>query len=210
MAPIRMAPPGPTQPQAGVMATRPATRPEAAPSRLGWPRNDPLAEHPGQRRSGSRDGGVEDDERGQAVGLEVGAGVEAVPAEEEEAGTGQHEGQVVRRHLVLAVADALAQNDGADEAGDAGIDVHNGAAGEVDGAQLEEIAIGGVHQFGIGAQHGGLGLVGGGRGEIGQELGGRFLADHGLDDVEVVRPTACRRPGRPRTTPCGPWAGRRR
>src|SRR5262245_41520253 len=30
---------GPTQPQAGVTATRPATAPDAAPSRLGWPRN---------------------------------------------------------------------------------------------------------------------------------------------------------------------------
>src|SRR4026209_2618890 len=33
-----MAPAGPTQPQAGVMPTRPATAPEAAPSRLAWPR----------------------------------------------------------------------------------------------------------------------------------------------------------------------------
>ena len=57
-----------------------------------------------------------------------------IPAEEEEAGAGQHEGQVVRRHQVLAVAHALAEHDGADEAGDTGVDVHDGAAGEVDGA----------------------------------------------------------------------------
>jgi nicotinamide mononucleotide transporter len=38
-APTAMAPSGLTAPQAGVMATRPATAPEAAPKRLGWPRN---------------------------------------------------------------------------------------------------------------------------------------------------------------------------
>src|SRR5688572_4698462 len=37
MTPIAMAPIGPTQPQAGVMATRPATAPEAAPSIVGEP-----------------------------------------------------------------------------------------------------------------------------------------------------------------------------
>src|SRR5512144_1438011 len=36
-APITRPPPIPTQPQAGVMATRPATAPEAAPSKLGLP-----------------------------------------------------------------------------------------------------------------------------------------------------------------------------
>src|SRR5512139_4269823 len=36
--PIAIAPIGPTQPQAGVMATRPATAPDAAPSIVGVPR----------------------------------------------------------------------------------------------------------------------------------------------------------------------------
>src|SRR5689334_19394821 len=38
MMPIMMAPIGPTNPQAGVIATRPATAPEAAPSIVGLPR----------------------------------------------------------------------------------------------------------------------------------------------------------------------------
>src|SRR5512141_3492859 len=38
-APMAKPPPIPTQPQAGVMATRPATAPEAAPNRLGLPFN---------------------------------------------------------------------------------------------------------------------------------------------------------------------------
>src|SRR5687767_4502921 len=36
--PIIKAAVGPTQPQAGVMATRPAPAPSTAPTRLGWPR----------------------------------------------------------------------------------------------------------------------------------------------------------------------------
>ena len=38
-SPKKMAPIGPAQPQAGVIATRPATAPEAPPSMLGLPRN---------------------------------------------------------------------------------------------------------------------------------------------------------------------------
>src|SRR6185295_16240972 len=36
--PITTPPMGPTQPQAGVIATRPATAPDTPPSKLGWPR----------------------------------------------------------------------------------------------------------------------------------------------------------------------------
>ena len=46
----------------------------------------------------------------------------------------------LRRHVVLPEADALADHEGADEAGDAGVDVHDGAAGEVDRAEAEDQA----------------------------------------------------------------------
>jgi hypothetical protein len=46
---MTMAPIGPTKPQAGVIATRPATAPEAAPSIEGLPLQ-PLDQRPGQRR----------------------------------------------------------------------------------------------------------------------------------------------------------------
>ena len=39
--------------------------------------------------------------------------------------------------MLLAVADALAEHEGADQAGDAGVDVDDGAAGEVERAPLE-------------------------------------------------------------------------
>ena len=55
-------------------------------------------------------------------------------------------GQVVRRHRFLAVADALADHVGADQAGDAGVDVHHRAAGEVERALLPEQAGLGVHR----------------------------------------------------------------
>ena len=50
----------------------------------------------------------------------------------------RHERQRVRRHHVLAVARRWPIMMQPTSAGDAGVDVHDGAAGEVDGAHLEE------------------------------------------------------------------------
>jgi hypothetical protein len=50
----------------------------------------------------------------------------------------------VRRHQFLLVADALAEDDGADEGRDAGVDVDDGAAGEVQRAPAEDQAGRGV------------------------------------------------------------------
>ena len=69
--------------------------------------------------------------------------------------------QRVRRHDLLAVADALADQERADQAGDAGIDVHHGAAGEVDRAPLED-------QAGVGHDFVELGLRGGLGGGVGR------------------------------------------
>ena len=44
------------------------------------------------------------------------------------------------RHQLFAVADALADQESADEARDTGVDMHHGAAGEVDRAPLEDQA----------------------------------------------------------------------
>ncbi len=41
------------------------------------------------------------------------------------------------RHRLLAVADPLAEHECADQRGDAGVDVHHGAAGKIDGTPLE-------------------------------------------------------------------------
>ena len=68
---------------------------------------------------------------------------------------------------LLAVADALADHERADQTGDARIDVHDGAAGEVDRAPLEDLA-------GVGQDLVELGLRGGLGGLVGR--GGDALA----------------------------------
>jgi hypothetical protein len=56
------------------------------------------------------------------------------------AGADKGEGERVRSHQVAPVADALAEEERADEARHAGIDVHHRAAREVEGSEAEEIA----------------------------------------------------------------------
>jgi hypothetical protein len=106
---------------------------------------DPLAAGPRQGRGTRCNRRVEDDEGCQAIGLEVGTSVEAVPAEEQKARAGEHKGEIVRGHQILAETDALAEHQGADEARDTGVDVNDRAAGKVDGAPLEQVAIRGIH-----------------------------------------------------------------
>ena len=123
---------------------RPGRRPRPPPrrARSGGPCCEPADGHPGQRAH--RGGGVGDDEgdRGQPVRGERAAGVEAEPAEPEQAGAEHGHRQVVRLHRLLAEADALAEHERGDQRRDAGGDVHDRAAGEVERAQLVEPAAG--------------------------------------------------------------------
>ena len=86
------------------------------------------------------DEGVDHGKRRAGRGFEVGAGVEAEPADPQHRGADHGQRHGMRRHVVLAVADALADQDAADQAGDAGIDVDDRAAGEVDRAEVEDVA----------------------------------------------------------------------
>ena len=102
--------PGSTKPEAGVIATRPATAPETQPSTEGLP----LAIHSANIQPSAA----------AAVAICVtaiamparplaadgGTGVEAEPADPQQRGADHRVGQVVRRHVVGAVADALAQH----------------------------------------------------------------------------------------------------
>jgi hypothetical protein len=72
--------------------------------------------------------GVGHGERCAAVGFEVRSGVEAEPADPEQRGADHGHGQRVRSHQLLAVAGPLADQQRTDETGDAGVDVHHGAA----------------------------------------------------------------------------------
>ena len=69
------------------------------------------------------------------IGRQRRARVESEPAHPQQRGTGDGQRKVVRKDRIRAVSLALAQHDHAGETGDAGIDVHHGAAGEVEHAQ---------------------------------------------------------------------------
>ncbi len=100
---------------------------------------------PGQHRSRGRQEGVQERQRGTATGFERRAGVEAEPAHPQQRGTDHRQRQRVRREGFLAVADALADQVRTHEAGDSGVDVHDGTAREVERAPLPDHAGGGVH-----------------------------------------------------------------
>jgi hypothetical protein len=96
-----------------------------------------LSDGPGDGRSGRSGDGVEHGLCGKAGGLEVGAGVEAEPADPQQAGADEGEGEVVRRDRLLEELLARPEDDRGDETGHTGIDVHHSAAGEVIGAEAE-------------------------------------------------------------------------
>ena len=103
---------------------------------------DPFSERPGERCGGGGKDRVGEHHAGEAVGFEARAHVEAEPANPQQRGADHHHGHVVRRHGCRAVADALADHQGADQAGDAGVDVNDRATGEVECAFLEQEACG--------------------------------------------------------------------
>ncbi len=117
------------------MATRPATAPEIAPSTLGFPFATHSASIQARRRAGGGDLRNGHRHAGTAVGGDRGAGVEAEPADPQQGGADHGVAEVVRRHVVVPVADPLAEHERAHQPGDAGVDVNDGAAREVRGTQ---------------------------------------------------------------------------
>ena len=76
----------------------------------------PFDEHPGERGGRSRDLGDRHRHAGDTVGRKFRAGIEAEPADPQQRGADQREHEVVRCHVLRAVALALAEDEGADEA----------------------------------------------------------------------------------------------
>jgi hypothetical protein len=68
----------------------------------------------------------------RGLAAERAAGVESEPAYPEQAGADEAEHHGVGRHVGLGIADALAEIEAGDQRGDAGGDVDDGAAGEVE------------------------------------------------------------------------------
>ena len=130
-----------TVPHDGVIATRPATTPEAAPKVVGLPSrirstgSSQHAEATGHER-------VQEDRRGHAVGGQRGTGVEAEPAEPQQPDTEQHEREVVRAHGVLLETDPGAEHKRQRECRRSGDDFDDQAAGVVQRPELEQPAAG--------------------------------------------------------------------
>ncbi len=76
----------------------------------------------------------------EAVGGERAPGVEAEPAEPEEGGAQQHEGDAVRQERLASVVAARSQDPSGDQRRGAGVDVHHRAAGEVERPERPEPA----------------------------------------------------------------------
>ena len=74
------------------------------------------------------------------AGRQRAAGVEAEPAEPQQAGAEHREGNVVRQDRVTAVILARTDHHRRDQRGRCGIDVHHGAAGEIERAHRGEKA----------------------------------------------------------------------
>src|ERR1700749_2707691 len=100
--PMMSAPTGSTKPDAGVIATRPATAPEIMPSTLGF-----LAMIHSMNIQPSAAAAVA---ICVAAAGDGGAGGEANPADPQQRGTDDGEHEVVRRHVGRAETHALAQH----------------------------------------------------------------------------------------------------
>ena len=116
------------------MATRPATAPEAAPSTVGLPRVIHSVNIQPSAAAAAPVLVATNALTAEAVGLERAAGVEAEPAEPQQARAHHGHGQVVRLHRLMPVALAPAEHDRAHQRRDARGDVHDGAAREVERA----------------------------------------------------------------------------
>ncbi len=103
---------------------------------------DPLTEGPGHRCHCRADEGVEEHQAGERVGFEAEPTLKPNQPTHSSEAADHHEGHVVRRHRHRTVARALADDQRAYQARYTGVDVHHGAARIVQGAELEEIALG--------------------------------------------------------------------
>ena len=64
--------------------------------------------------------------------------------------------------------------------------MNDGAAGEIDGAPVEQPAISGIHGTPVIGKHSGFRRIVGRRGKLGEEVGCRLLANCRLDRIEIV------------------------
>ena len=108
-----------------------------------------FGEAPGDSASSRSNERVDQCETSIAVRFEVRAGVEANPADPQEAGADQRERQVVRTHRLDFVAFTFAEDQRANQSGDARVDVDHRAAREVERAEGPDQASAIQHRLGV-------------------------------------------------------------
>jgi hypothetical protein len=133
--------------QAGVIATSPATIPDAAPTDVACPSRKRSTTKPAEHRCGRGDRRVDPHESRSAVGSQLGTSVEAEPAEPQQAGPDHGQRHVVRAHRDLAEAQPQPDEHGEHQASHAGVDVDDRPTGEVDRHDVG-LAVGGSEQRG--------------------------------------------------------------
>ena len=100
---------------------------------------------PSQYSRSSSTQGVDESQCREAVGFQRRAGIETKPANPQQCSTNHGQGQAVRSHGFLAVANTLADHEGSDQASNSGVDMHNGTAGKIKCAHLPDITAFGIH-----------------------------------------------------------------
>ena len=136
---------GVDEPAGGSDGDQASHRARGGAERGGVPVPDALDQQPAKQRRTRCQQRVGPGQPCRGVGREFRARVEPEPAEPQQPRSEHHEGQVVRADIrVLHEAEALAQNHGQHEARDAGVHVHDGSAGEVEGRDLAADDAGGA------------------------------------------------------------------
>ena len=140
--PMRIDAAGVTKPAAGVIATRPATAPAAAPSTVGVPVCSQLTVIQVSAAMAAAMLVTTKAEAARPLAPRALTGIEAEPAEPEQAGAEDGHRQVVRLDRRLDQPGAAAEDQRGDQGRDAAREMDDGAAGEVERAEVEQPAIG--------------------------------------------------------------------
>ena len=98
----------------------------------------PFERHPGERAGARGEMRGHDRHRGARVCAQCRAAVESEPADPQETGADHRQSEIVRRQIVAAIATPRTEHVSCSQSGDAGVQVHHRAAGEIDHASGTE------------------------------------------------------------------------
>ena len=139
---------GPESPAAGVIATRPATAPDAMPSSDGLPLEKASAVIQARPAAAGATMVLRSASAAPPVASRFDPALKPNQPTQSRHGADECQRQRMGREEIAAVTHALSDQQRTDEAGDARVDVHHRAAGEIECAELEQIAFGEPHHVG--------------------------------------------------------------